>query len=138
MKLQNIFWVPLMTIGLGVALLSGAVTAQERAGSAQAKADQSRPEMTEAVLAGGMQDDGSAITATGESLVPVALFTPGATPQEEGSRQALLGALMAAILMGGTGLIVVYVVAATRRRQRYPQPTLRASAYTPDSGMAVR
>ena len=138
MKLQNIFWVPVMTIGLGVALLSGAVTAQERTGSAQANADQSRPEMAEAVLAGGMQDDGSAATATGESLATVALFTPGATPQEEGARQALLGSLMAAILMGGTGLIVVYVVAATRRRQRYLQPTLRAGAYTPDSGVAAR
>jgi hypothetical protein len=137
-KLQNILWVPVMTIGLGVALLSGAVTAQQRAGSAQANTDRSRPEVTEAVLAGGMQDDGSISTAAGESLVPVALFTPGATPQEEGSRQALLGALMAAILMGGTGLIVVYVVAATRRRERYLQPTLQASAYAPDSGVAAR
>ena len=70
--------------------------------------------------------------------MPSALFTPGATAQEEGARQALLGALMAAILMSGTGLIVVYVVAATRRRERYLQPTLRAGAYTPDSGVAVR
>jgi hypothetical protein len=45
---------------------------------------------------------------------------------------------MAAILMSGTGLIVVYVVAATRRRERYLQPTLRAGAYTPDSGVAAR
>jgi hypothetical protein len=136
MKLQNILWVPVIAIGLGVASLSSPVTAQQQARTAQVKADQ-QPKMTDAVLAGD-SDEGADVAATGGSLSTVALFTPGTTAQAEGSRQALIGALMAAILMSGTGLIVVYVVAATRRRERYLQPTLRAGAYTPDSGVAVR
>ena len=137
MKLQNILWVPVVAIGLGVASLAGPVTAQPQAGTTQVKADSSQPRMAEAVLSSDT-DEGAGVAATGESSATVALFTPGATSQEEGARQALLGALMAAILMSGTGLIVVYVVAATRRRERYLQPTLRASAYTPDSGVAAR
>jgi hypothetical protein len=103
----------------------------------QVDANQSQPKAAEMVLTSGT-DESADVAATGESLSTVALFTPGATAQEEGARQALLGALMAAILMSGTGLIVVYVVAATRRRERYLQPTLRASAYAPDSGVAGR
>jgi hypothetical protein len=136
MKLQNILWVSVIAIGLSVASLSSPVTAQQPARAAQVKADQ-QPKMAEAVLT-GVIDEGADVAATGDSFATVALFTPGATAQEEGARQALLGALMAAILMSGTGLIVVYVVAATRRRERYLQPTLRVSAYTPDSGVAAR
>jgi hypothetical protein len=136
MKLQNILWVPVVAIGLGVASLSSPVTAQQEARTAQVRADQ-QPKVTEAVLT-GVTDEGADVAATGESFATVALFTPGATAQAESARQALIGALMAAILMGGTGLIVVYVVAATRRRERYLQPTLRAGAYTPDSGVAAR
>jgi hypothetical protein len=136
MKLQNILWVPVIAIGLGVASLSSPVTAQQPARTAQAQSEQ-QPKMAEAVLTGDT-DEGADVAATGESFATVALFTPGATAQAEGSRQALIGTLMAAILMSGTGLIVVYVVAATRRRERYLQPTLRAGAYTPDSGVAVR
>ncbi|HEY2820775.1 MAG TPA: hypothetical protein VGJ06_07015 [Candidatus Acidoferrum sp.] len=137
MRLQNILWVPVVAIGLGVASLSSPVTAQQQASTTQVKADSSQPRMAEAVLTSDI-DESADVAATGESFATVALFTPGATPQEEGARQALLGALMAAILMSGTGLIVVYVVAATRRRERYLQPTLRAGAYTPDSGVAAR
>ena len=136
MKLQNILWVPVIAIGLGVAPLSSPVTAQQQARTTQVQADQ-QPKVTEAVFTGDT-DEGVNVAATGESFVTVALFTPGATAQAEGARQALIGALMAAILMGGTGLTVVYVVAATRRRERYLQPTLRAGAYTPDSGVAAR
>ena len=137
MKLQNILWVPVVAIGLGVASLSSPVTAQQQARESQVKAAQSQPKAAEAVVTSGI-DEGADVATTGESFATVALFTPGVTAQEEGARQALLGALMAAILMGGTGLIVVYVVAATRRRERYLQPTLRAGAYTPDSGVAAR
>src|ERR1700742_3622971 len=137
MKLQNILWVPVVAIGLGVASLAGPVTAQPQASTTQVKADSSQPRMAEAVLSSDT-DEGAGVAATGESSSTVALFTPGATAQEEGARQALLGALMAAILMSGTGLIVVYVVAATRRRERYLQPTLQTGAYVPDSGVAGR
>ena len=137
MKLQNILIVSVVAIGLGVASLASPVTAQPRARETQVKADPSQPRVTEAVLTSDI-GEGADVAAAGESLSTVALFTPGATAQEEGARQALLGALMAAILMSGTGLIVVYVVAATRRRERYLQPTLRVSAYTPDSGVAAR
>jgi hypothetical protein len=137
MKLQNILWVPVVAIGLGIASLASPVTAQQQASTTQAKADSSQPRMAEAVLTSDT-DEGADIATTGGSFATVALFTPGVTSQEEGARQALLGALMAAILMSGTGLIVVYVVAATRRRERYLQPTLRAGAYTPDSGVAAR
>jgi len=118
-------------------MLAGPVTAQQQAQQSQVKATQSQPKAAEAVIASGT-DEGADVATTGESFATVALFTPGATPQEEGARQALLGALMAAILMSGTGLIVVYVVAATRRRERYLQPTLRTGAYTPDSGVTAR
>jgi hypothetical protein len=136
-KLQNILWVPVVAIGLGVASLSSPVTAQQQALATQVIADQSQPRVAEAALTTDT-DEGADVAAAGESFATVALFTPGATAQAEGARQALLGALMAAILMSGTGLIVVYVVAATRRRERYLQPTLRAGAYTPDSGVAAR
>jgi hypothetical protein len=136
MKLQNILWVPVVAIGLGVASLASPVTAQQQASTTQVKADSSQPRMAEAVLLS--DTEGADVATSGESFATVALFTPGVTPQEEGARQALLGALMAAILMSGTGLIVVYVVAATRRRERYLQPTLRAGAYNPDSGVAAR
>ena len=137
MKLQNILWVPVVAIGLGVASLSSQVTAQQQALATQVIADQSQPRVAEAALTTDT-DEGADVAAAGESFATVALFTPGATAQAEGARQALLGALMAAILMSGTGLIVVYVVAATRRRERYLQPTLRANAYVPDSGVAGR
>ena len=137
MKLKNILWVPAVAIALGFASLAGPVTAQQQARAAQVDANQSQPKAAETVLTSGTDEDAN-VTAAGESLSTVALFTPGTTAQEEGARQALLGALMAAILMSGTGLIVVYVVAATRRRERYLQPTLRAGAYTPDSGVAAR
>jgi hypothetical protein len=136
MKLQNILWVPMVAIGLGVASLASPVTAQQQARATQVKVDRSQTRVAEAVLTG--DTDEGANVATGESFATVALFTPGVTAQAEAARQALLGALMAAVLMGGTGLIVVYVVAATRRRERYLQPTLRAGAYTPDSGVAAR
>jgi hypothetical protein len=136
MKLQNILMVPVVAIGLGFASLAGPVSAQQ-AQVAQVKADQSQSRIAETVSASDM-NEGADVAAAGESFATVALFTPGVTAQEEGSRQALIGALMAAILMSGTGLIVVYVVAATRRRERYLQPTLRAGAYTPDSGVAAR
>jgi hypothetical protein len=137
MKLQNILMVPVVAIGLGFASFASPVTAQQQARVAQIKADQSQSRMTEAVSTSDI-DEGANVAAAGESFATVALFTPGVTAQEEGSRQALIGALMAAILMSGTGLIVVYVVAATRRRERYLQPTLRAGAYVPDSGVAGR
>jgi len=136
-KLQNILWVPVVAIGLGVASLSSPVTAQQQARATQVIADPSQPRVAEAALTTDT-DEGADVAAAGESFATVALFTPGATAQAEAARQALLGALMAAILMSGTGLIVVYVVAATRRRERYLQPTLRADAYTPDSGVAAR
>ena len=136
MKLQNILWVPVVAIGLGFASLASPVTAQQQAQVAQVNATQSQPKAQAVVVSG--TDESADVSTAGESLSTVALFTPGVTAQEEGARQALLGALMAAILMSGTGLIVVYVVAATRRRERYLQPTLRAGAYTPDSGVAVR
>jgi hypothetical protein len=136
-KLKNILWVPVVAIGFGVASLASPVTARQQAQAAQVNASQSQPKAAETVLTNGT-DEGADVAAAGESLSTVALFTPGVTAQEEGARQALLGALMAAILMSGTGLIVVYVVAATRRRERYLQPTLRAGAYTPDSGVTAR
>jgi hypothetical protein len=136
MKLQNILMVPVVAIGLAVASLASPVTAQQQAQMTQVKADLSQPRVAEAVSTSDI-DEGADVAA-GQSFATVALFTPGVTAQEEGSRQALIGALMAAILMSGTGLIVVYVVAATRRRERYLQPTLRAGAYTPDSGVAAR
>ena len=135
MKLQNILWAPAVAIALGMVSLAGPVTAQQQTPVTQVSASQ--PKAAETVSAGDI-DEGAGVATTGESFATVALFTPGATAQEEGSRQALIGALMAAILMSGTGLIVVYVVAATRRRERYLQPTLRAGAYTPDSGVAAR
>ena len=135
MKLQNILWIPAVAIALGMVSLAGPVTARQQAQVTQVGASQ--PKAAEAVSTGDI-DEGADVATTGESFATVALFTPGATAQEEGSRQALIGALMAAILMSGTGLIVVYVVAATRRRERYLQPTLRAGAYTPDSGVAAR
>ena len=137
MKLQNILWIPAVAIALGMVSLAGPVTAQQQAQSTQVSASASQPKAAEAVSTSDTDEDANVAT-TGESFATVALFTPGATAQEEGSRQALIGALMAAILMSGTGLIVVYVVAATRRRERYLQPTLRAGAYTPDSGVAAR
>ncbi len=137
MKLKNILWVPAVAIALGFASLASPVTAQQQAGANQVDAKQSQPKAAETVLTSGT-DEGVDVATTGESFATVALFTPGVTAQEEGARQALLGALMAAIFMSGTGLIVVYVVAATRRRERYLQPTLRAGAYTPDSGVAAR
>src|ERR1700761_599151 len=137
MKLKNILWVPAVAIALGFASLASPVTAQQRASATQVEAKQSQPKAAETVITGGT-DEGADVAAAGESLSTVALFTPGATAQEEGARQALLGALMAAILMSGTGLIVVYVVAATRRRERYLQPTLQTGAYVPDSGVAGR
>jgi hypothetical protein len=135
MKLQNILWVPAVAIALGMISLAGPVTARQQAQVTQVNASQ--PKAAEAVSTSDMNEDADVAT-TGESFATVALFTPGVTAQEEASRQALIGALMAAILMSGTGLIVVYVVAATRRRERYLQPTLRAGAYTPDSGVAAR
>ena len=137
MKLKNILWVPAVAIALGFASLSSPVTAQQPARVTQVEAKQSQPKAAETVFTAGT-DEGADAAAAGESFATVALFTPGTTAQEEGARQALLGALMAAILMSGTGLIVVYVVAATRRRERFLQPTLRAGAYTPDSGVAAR
>jgi hypothetical protein len=136
-KLKNILWVPAVAIALGFASLASPVTARQQAQANQVDAKQSQPKAAETVLTSGT-DEGAYAATTGESFATVALFTPGVTAQEEGARQALLGALMAAILMSGTGLIVVYVVAATRRRERYLQPTLRAGAYTPDSGVAAR
>jgi hypothetical protein len=136
-KLKNILWVPAVAIALGFTSLSSPVTARQQARVSQVEANQSQPKAAETVLTDGT-DEGADVAAAGESSPTVALFTPGVTAQEEGARQALLGALMAAILMAGTGLIVVYVVAATRRRERYLQPTLRAGAYTPDSGVAAR
>ena len=125
MKLQNILWIPAVAIALGMVSLAGPVTARQQAQVTQVGASQ--PKAAEAVSTGDI-DEGADVATTGESFATVALFTPGATAQEEGSRQALIGALMAAILMSGTGLIVVYVVAATRRRERHPQPTLQADA----------
>jgi hypothetical protein len=136
-KLKNILWVPAVAIALGFASLTSPVTARQQAQANQVDAKQSQPKAAETVLTSGT-DEGADVATTGESFATVALFTPGVTAQEEGARQALLGALLAAILMSGTGLIVVYVVAATRRRERYLQPTLRAGAYTPDSGVAAR
>ncbi len=136
-KLKNILWVPAVAIALGFASLASPVTAQQQATATQIDANQSQPKAAETALTSGT-DEGANVAGAGESFSTVALFTPGTTAQEEGARQALLGALMAAILMSGTGLIVVYVVAATRRRERYLQPTLRASAYVPDSGVAGR
>jgi hypothetical protein len=133
MKLQKILWVPAVAIALGMVSLAGPVTARQEAQVTQVNASPKA-----AAVSTSDMNEGADVATTGESFATVALFTPGATAQEEGSRQALIGALMAAILMSGTGLIVVYVVAATRRRERYLQPTLRAGAYTPDSGVAAR
>ena len=135
MKLQNILWIPAVAIALGMVSLAGPVTARQQAQVTQVGASQ--PKAAEAVSTGDI-DEGADVATTGESFATVALFTPGATAEADAPRQALIGALMAAILMSGTGLIVVYVVAATRRRERYLQPTLRANAYTPGSGVAAR
>ena len=137
MKLQNILWVPAVAIALGMVSLAGPITARQQAQSTQVSASASQPKAAEAVSTSDT-DEGADVATTGESFATVALFTPGATAEADAPRQALIGALMAAILMSGTGLIVVYVVAATRRRERYLQPTLRAGAYTPDSGVAAR
>jgi hypothetical protein len=127
MKLQNILWVPAVAIALGMVSLAGPVTARQQAQSTQVSASASQPKAAEAVSTSDIYE-GADVATTGESFATVALFTPGATAEADAPRQALIGALMAAILMSGTGLIVVYVVAATRRRERYPQPTLQADA----------
>src|ERR1700743_3749151 len=134
MKLQNILWVPAVAIALGMVSLAGPVTARQQAAVTQVSASASQPKAAEAVSTGDI-DESADVMAAGGALSTVALFPPGATAQAEGARQALIGALMAAILMSGTGLIVVYVVAATRRRERYLQPTLRAGAHPPASGV---
>jgi hypothetical protein len=128
MKLQNILWVPAVAIALGMVSLAGPVTARQQAQVSQVSASASQPKATEAVSTSGDNNGGADVATTGESFATVALFTPGATAEADAPRQALIGALMAAILMSGTGLIVVYVVAATRRRERHPQPTLQAGA----------
>src|ERR1700722_5232261 len=137
MKLQNILMVPVVAIGLGFASFATPVTPPQHARVAHIKADQSQSRMTEAVSTNDI-DEGANVAAAGESFATVALFTPGVTAQEEASRHALIAARMAATLIGGAGLIGVYVVAAARRRERYLQPTLRAGAYVPDSGVAGR
>ena len=98
MKLQNILWVPAVAIALGMVSLAGPVTARQQAQSAQVSASASQPKAAEAVSTSDT-DEGADVAATGESFATVALFTPGATAQAEGSRQALIGTLMAAILM---------------------------------------
>jgi hypothetical protein len=128
MKLQNILWVPAVAIALGMVSLAGPVTARQQAQSSQVSASASQPKAAEAVSTIGDNNEGADAATTGESFATVALFTPGTTDEADAPRQALIGALMAAILMSGTGLIVVYVVAATRRRERHPQPTLQAGA----------
>jgi hypothetical protein len=135
-KMKNILWIPAVAIALALVSLASPVTARQQTQVTQVSAN-AQPKAAEGVSTSDI-DEGADVTTAGESLSTVALFTPGATAEAENARQALIGALTAAILMSGTGLIVVYVVAATRRRERYLQPTLRAGAYTPDSGVAAR
>ena len=119
MKLKNIIWVPAVAIALGMVSLAGPVTARQQAAVSQVSADASQPKAAEAVSTGDL-NEGADVEATGESLSTVALFTPGTTIQAEGSRQALIGALMAAILMSGTGLHLLLITSwqHTRRRRR--------------------
>src|ERR1700733_11166366 len=102
MKLQNILWVPAVAIALGMVSLAGPVTARQQAQSTQVSASASQPKAAEAVSTSDIYE-GADVATTGESFATVALFTPGATAEADAPRQALIGALMAAILMSRNG-----------------------------------
>ncbi len=84
MKLQNILWVPAVAIALGMVSLAEPGHGSAAGSSAQVNANASQPKAAEAVSTSDT-DEGADVAATGESFATVALFTPGATAQAEGS-----------------------------------------------------
>ena len=130
MKMQK--WMTMVVLaGLAaVALVAGPV----RARGFQAGAVQSQPAVEQQSLAANGDYSGDAVSADDLAVVPF-------TAQEvELGRAIVLNVIGLAILMAGAGLIVVYTIFATRRRDLQPILRDRAAgiAYTPASGVAIR
>jgi hypothetical protein len=129
MKMQKRMAMVVLAGLAAVALVAGPV----RARGFQAGAVQSQPAVEQSLAANG-DYSGDAVPADDLAVVPF-------TAQEvELGRAIVLNVIGLAILMAGAGLIVVYTIFATRRRDLQPVLRDRAAgmAYTPASGVAIR
>ena len=134
MKLQNAVRVQMMLVGLGAALLlvSSARAQQDMdptyfdINPGTAKVEQSVAPKTAQTVA--------PVKSENEGLIPTALCCSQATKEETDlARGTIMDALMAVILMAGTGLIVLYPKVVTRRERRL-QPILQDSPDAPAFG----
>ena len=121
MKIQNIVRTPMMVMGLGVALLlASPVRAQQEIAPDTFDINPGTPK-TEVVAAAPVSP---AMVLASDASPKVAVSQAGvaSTSNWDGMFAAPLNAVdiaMIVILAGGTGLVALYTVAATRRRRRF-------------------
>jgi hypothetical protein len=130
MKLQRIVRVPMIVMGLGVALLlAGPVRAQQEVDPDTFDINPGTPRI-ELVAAAPVAIQNSGVTQA--SIMPASNW--------DGSFAASLNAVdvtMVVILALGTGLVALYTVAATRRQRRRAYP-VRSYVYAQNSGATTR
>jgi hypothetical protein len=134
MNFQRIVRVPMIVMGLGVALLlAGPVRAQQEIGPDTFDVNPGTPK-AELVAAAPV----AAPNAIQNSGVTQASIMPASN--WDGSFAASLNAVdvtMVVILALGTGLVALYTVAATRRQRRRAYP-VRSYVYAQNSGATTR
>jgi hypothetical protein len=118
MKIQNIVRTPMIAMGLGVALLlASPVRAQQEIAPDTFDINPGTPK-TEVVAAAPV----SVLASDASPKVAVSQAGVASTSNWDGMFAAPLNAVdiaMIVILAGGTGLVALYTVAATRRRRRF-------------------
>jgi hypothetical protein len=129
MKLPRIVRVPMIVMGLGIALLAGPVRAQQEVDPDTFDINPGTPK-TEVRAAAPV----AAPNAVQNSAVAKASIVPASS--WDGTFGAPLNAVdvaMVVILALGTALVALYTVTATRRQLRRPSP-VRSGAYAQSSG----
>ena len=133
MKLQRIVRVPMIVMGLGIALLAGPVHAQQEVDPDTFDINPGTPK-TEVLAAAPV----AAPNAVQNSAVAKASIVPASS--WDGTFGAPLNAVdvaMVVILSLGTALVALYTVAATRRQRRRAYP-VRSYVYAQNSGATTR
>lgn len=121
MKIQNIVRTPMIVMGLGVALLlASPVRAQQEIAPDTFDINPGTPK-TEVVAAAPVSA-ATVLASDAGQKVAVSQAGVAATSNWDGMFAAPLNAVdvaMIVILAGGTGLVALYTVAATRRKRRF-------------------
>jgi hypothetical protein len=134
MKLQNIVRVPMIVMGLGVALLlASPLRAQQDSDPDTFDINPGTP--VAEVVAAAPASTAPALTQDASQSVPVSQAAVISGADWNGMFAAPLNAVdvtMVLILAIGTGLVAIYTVAATRRQRRFS--TARNAVPTSTSG----